>query len=98
LARPKSSLLLFGLGLGLDGARDDGLVRLDAAKQDGRLGRVHGVAGAGLFEPHGDHDAAGARALDALAAVGVHGEEPGNLLVAPGACVLHFIAGPSTPE
>ena len=32
--------LLLGLGLGLDGARDDRLVRVDAAEQDGRLGRV----------------------------------------------------------
>ena len=89
---------LFGLGLGLDGAGDDRLVRLDAAKQDGRLGRVHGVAGAGLLEPHGDHDAAGAGALDALAAVGVHGEEPGDFFVAPGARVLDLVAGRSTPE
>jgi hypothetical protein len=94
LARPKSSFSFLGLGLRLDGARDDRLVHVDAAEQDGRLGRVHGVAGAGLLEPHGDHDAAGARALDALAAVGVHREEPGDLLVAPGARVLHFIARP----
>ena len=32
------------------------------------------------------------RALDALAAVGVHGEQARDLLVAPGARVLHFVA------
>jgi hypothetical protein len=77
----------------LDGARDDRLVRVDAAEQNRCLGRVEGIAGAGLLEAHGHHDAARRGALDALAAVGVHREEACHLLVAPGARVLYLVAG-----
>src|SRR5262249_37644216 len=92
LPQAEVQLLLLGLSLGLDGARDHRLVDVDALEDDGGLRAAHGVAGAGVAQAHGHHDAAGARALDALAAVGVHGEQAGDLVVLAGAGVLHLVA------
>ena len=78
--------------LGLDGPRDDRLLGHDPLEQDGRLGRAQGVAGADVLEAHRHHDAAGPGPLDPLAPVGVHREQAGQLLVAPGARVLDLVA------
>jgi len=75
LPRPKSELLLFRPGSWARWrARSTRLVGVDASSRIGALGAAQGVAGAGVAQAHGDDDAARAGALDALAAVGVHGE------------------------
>ena len=92
LGQAEVELLFFRLGLGFNGASDNRLARGDALKQNGRLGRADGVAGARVLEAHRHHDGACTGALDALAPIGMHGEEASDLFVAPGAWVLHFVA------
>ena len=92
LLEPEVELLSLGLRLGLDGARDHRFVDVDALEDDRRLGRRQRVAGPRVLEPGRDDDAARAGALDRLAPVRVHGEQPRHLLVPARARVVDLVA------
>ena len=75
-----AELLLVGLGLGLDGDRDDRLGELHGLEDD-RLGWVaERVAGAGELEADGRAELAGEHRLAVLAVVGVHLQDAADAL------------------
>ena len=92
LARPKSSFSFSAWVLGSMARAITGSRAAMRSSRMGALGRANGVAGARVLEAHRHHDGARARALDALAPVGMHREQTSDLFVAPGARVLHFVA------
>ena len=81
-----AELLFVGLGLGLDGHRDDGRGKVHGLEDDGLVGVAQGVARARVLEPHHRRDVTRRDRLDLLALVGVHADEAPDalLLVARG--------------
>ena len=73
-------LLLVGLGLRLDGHRDDGLREGDLLQDDGVLLVAEGHAHGRVLHGHGGGDLAGEDLLDLLALVGVHAQQAAHAL------------------
>src|SRR5207302_9640152 len=83
LVERAAEALLVGLGLGLDGDRDDGVRELHALEHDRLRLVAEGVAGGRVAETDRGGDVARVNLLDLLALVGVHLQEPADALLLP---------------
>src|SRR5438034_1462089 len=93
LVERAAEALLVGLGLGLDGDRDDGVRELHALEHDRLRLVAEGVAGGRVAEPDRGGDVARVDLLDLLALVGVHLEQPADALLLPLDRVVDIGAG-----
>ncbi len=75
LLQRAAELVEIGLGLGLDGDRDDRIGELHLLQEDGVLVVAERVAGAGVAQAHGRVDVARVADVDLLALVGVHAQD-----------------------
>src|SRR5712692_8605409 len=76
LRQRDAQLVLIGLGLRLDGDRDDGVWEAHRLEND-RMGLLaQRVTGARVLQPDRGRDVAGAHLLDLLALIGVHLQQP----------------------
>src|SRR5712691_1034427 len=88
LRQRDAQLVLIGLGLRLDGDRDDGVREAHRLENDRMRLVAQRVAGARVLQPDRGRDVAGTHVLDLLALVGVHLQQPPDALPAVFAAVV----------